>query len=76
MRILLTVACVTMLAGCARLEELDCGTDWYVLGRRDGILGADSQSNVYARRCGGAVDDVRYRNGWQDGFRSRPRPPA
>ena len=74
MRILLSVACLTMLAGCATFQELDCGTDWYVIGQRDGVLGAQPQEQTYARRCAGGVDDVRYRDGWQDGFSRRPRP--
>jgi hypothetical protein len=74
LRILLTVACLTMLAGCVRFEELDCGEDWNALGQRDGVLGAFPQGDVYARRCSGAVDDVRYRDGWDDGYRRRPTP--
>jgi hypothetical protein len=50
------------------------GPDWYAVGQRDGILGAQPQEESYARRCGGAVDAARYREGWQDGFSRRPRP--
>jgi hypothetical protein len=76
MRILLTVACLTLLAGCVRFEELDCGDDWYVLGQRDAALGAYPQGDRYARSCGGTVDDARYRDGWRDETRRRPAPGA
>jgi len=75
-RILLTVACLATLAGCAGFGAADCGPDWYAIGHRDGILGAYPQSDLYARRCDGPVDAARYRDGWQDGFRRRPNPTA
>ena len=68
------VACLVALAGCAGLGVADCGPDWYAVGQRDGVLGAQPQDEIYARRCGGAVDTSRYREGWQDGFSRRPRP--
>lgn len=70
MRVLFAVACFIVLAGCAA----DCGPDWFAIGQRDGILGAQPQEETYAGRCGGAVDAARYREGWQDGFSRRPRP--
>ena len=72
----MAVACLATLAGCVRFEELDCGEDWYVLGQRDGVLGAQPQEEAYARRCAVPVDAVRYRDGWSDGYRRRARPAA
>ena len=59
-----------MVAGCA---GIDCGSDWYAVGQRDGRLGADAQIENYAARCGGNVDRGRYAEGWQSGFAMRPR---
>lgn len=72
MKTLFACASFVALCGCAA----DCGPDWYAIGQRDGILGAQPQDEIYARRCGGAVDAARYREGWQDGFGRRPRPTA
>jgi hypothetical protein len=58
------------LTGCA---SLDCGSDWYATGQRDGRLGADSQVENYAGRCGGNVDRARYAEGWESGWAMRPR---
>lgn len=70
------VAALLILAGCASLGAADCGPDWYSIGQRDGRIGAQPQDASYAGRCGVEVDSARYREGWQDGFRSRPRPAA
>ena len=64
------LACSAVLAGCA---GLDCGSDWYATGQRDGRLGADSQIESYAARCGGNVDRGRYAEGLQSGLAMRPR---
>lgn len=74
MKHLTSVAFFTFLAGCAGLNAVDCGPDWYATGQRDGRLGAQPQEEIYAARCGGGVDSARYRDGWQDGFSRRPRP--
>jgi hypothetical protein len=58
------------LAACA---GLDCGSDWQEIGQRDGRLGADSQIEYYAARCGGNVDRTRYAAGWESGTAMRPR---
>jgi hypothetical protein len=63
-----------LVAGCAGPGSVDCGPDWYAIGQRDGRLGAQPQDEIYARRCGGGVDAVRYREGLQDGYRMRPVP--
>jgi hypothetical protein len=70
--LILAASCMT-LAGCA---GLDCGSDWYATGQRDGRIGADSQIENYAARCGGNVDRGRYASGWDDGRAMRPRPPV
>lgn len=72
----LAAAALIGLAGCAGVGAGDCGPDWYAIGQRDGVLGAQPQAEIYATRCGGGVDAVRYREGWQDGFSRRPRPTA
>jgi len=66
MRLLLVVASLVALAGCAVFGAPDCDSDWYEVGQRDGILGAPWQYENYAQRCGDAVDAVRYREGWRD----------
>jgi hypothetical protein len=69
-KMLTLAACCMTLAGCAALE---CDTNWYETGRRDGILGADTQIENYARRCGGKLDRGRYTQGLQQGLSMRPR---
>jgi hypothetical protein len=64
-----------ILAGCAGLGA-DCGSDWYSIGSRDGRLGADSQVENHAARCGGKVDRARYAEGWDAGWAMRPRVPS
>ena len=58
------------LTGCAALE---CNTDWFETGRRDGLMGADYEIESYVERCEGNVDRARYRAGWEDGSGQRPR---
>jgi hypothetical protein len=65
--------CCAILAGCA---GTDCGSDWYAIGQRDGRIGADSQIESYAARCGGQVDRARYAEGLRAGFAMRPRVPS
>jgi hypothetical protein len=76
MKLLLAGASLIVLAGCAGVGAADCGPDWHAIGQRDGVLGVQPQDENYARRCAGAVDAVRYREGWEDGFRRRPKPPV
>jgi hypothetical protein len=76
MKICASLGALLILAGCAAFDAADCGPDWYSIGQRDGTLGAPLQDANYAGRCGTEVDAARYREGWQDGFRSRPRPAA
>jgi hypothetical protein len=59
-----------VISGCAA----DCGGDWHEIGQRDGRLGAQSQSDSYAARCGAAVDAERYAAGYRAGFAQRPAP--
>ena len=75
MKVLFATGCLVVLAGCAGLGAADCGPDWYAVGQRDGILGAQPQEEIYAGRCG-TIDAGRYREGWQDGISRRPRPTA
>jgi len=67
----LLAACCAIMTGCAA----DCGSDWYAIGQRDGRLGADSQADNYAGRCGGRVDRARYAEGREAGLAMRPRQP-
>jgi len=68
----LSIFAVLLLAGCA--GTADCGPDWYSIGQRDGRINAGSQAARYAARCGGTVDEARYREGYADGFSYRPPP--
>lgn len=68
-KVLILAACATF-AGCAALE---CDTNWYETGRRDGLLGAESQAEYYSGLCSGNVDVLRYLEGWQAGVAMRPR---
>ena len=76
MRLLLVVASLVTLAACAGFDAPGCDSDWYEVGLRDGFLGAPWQDESYAQRCGDAVNAVRYREGWRDGDRRRPRAPV
>ena len=64
---------ILALSGCAALE---CDTNWFETGRRDGLLGAEAQAEYYARRCNGNVDVLRYLEGWHAGVALRPRQSA
>ena len=66
-------AAAILLTGCAALE---CDTDWYETGRRDGRLGAQAQAEYYVGRCGPGVDVMRYLEGWYVGVSMRPRESA
>jgi len=60
------------IAGCA--TSADCGSDWRSTGERDGRLGAGSQAERYAARCGVPVDAAAYEEGYRLGFSHRPIP--
>jgi hypothetical protein len=66
----LLVLGVLAAAGCAA----DCGSDWRSTGERDGRLGAGSQAERYAARCGVPVDAAAYEEGYRLGFSHRPIP--
>jgi hypothetical protein len=68
------VVLTVLLAGCAGPGGVDCGPDWRAIGERDGRLGAGSQAQRYASRCGGNVDTAAYDDGYQRGFAYRPVP--
>ena len=76
MKLIVPIAFVGILGGCASLGSSDCTADWYQVGKRDGRLGAQPQAEIYQRRCGAAaqVDAARYSEGWRDGFAERPKP--
>jgi hypothetical protein len=73
MRHILAAAWVAASLGCA---GLDCGSDWYAIGQRDGRIGAESQAERYAAQCGGKMDRARYAEGLQAGAAMRPRVPS
>jgi hypothetical protein len=66
---LLLLACPLFVSACAS----DCGSDWYQTGERDGRMGAGSQAERYAARCG-SIDSARYAEGYRAGFALRPPP--
>jgi len=37
-----------LVAGCA---TVDCGSDWFAIGQRDGRINAGSQAERYAVKC-------------------------
>ena len=67
------LAACALVTGCA---GVDCGSDWYSIGQRDGRIGAESQADGYAARCSGQVDRARYQEGLQAGLAMRPRVPS
>jgi len=66
----LAILALMLLAGCAGAG--DCGPDWRSIGRRDGALGAGSQAERYAARCGTTVDTAAYDEGYRQGLAQRP----
>jgi hypothetical protein len=70
MRTMALLVAAAALAGCAT----DCGPDWRSIGQRDGRLGAGSQAERYAARCGVPVDTAAYEDGYREGFAHRPPP--
>lgn len=67
---------IVSLSGCAAAQKADCGGDWFNVGKRDGRIGASSQVEHYASRCGVPVDVERYDAGYRAGSAERPRPPV
>ena len=59
-----------LVAGCA---TVDCGSDWFAIGQRDGRINAGSQAERYAVKCTG-IDTARYGEGYREGFAQRPTP--
>ena len=62
---------VALLAGCA--GTADCGSDWYAIGERDGLLGAPFQAEQYAGHCS-TIDTARYDEGFRVASARRPLP--
>jgi hypothetical protein len=67
---------IVSLSGCAGAGGVDCAADWFEIGKRDGRIGAYSQADRYAARCGAALDRERYEQGHRAGSAERPRPPV
>jgi len=61
------------LAGCAG-TSVDCGPDWFEIGKRDGRIAAGSQIERYAARCGVPVDRARYEEGYRESLAQRGPP--
>lgn len=76
MKTSIAAAALLLIAGCAGLSSVDCTTDAYSLGARDGRLGATPQAELYAQRCGTAPDLQKYNEGWAAGRAQRPTPPV
>jgi hypothetical protein len=58
------------LPGCAALE---CDTNWFETGRRDGLIGVQPQTEYYTGLCKERLDLARYLDGWHAGAAMRPR---
>jgi hypothetical protein len=70
--VLLALACVLLMAGCAgsTSEERCAHTDWYRQGYTDGLTTWYSRIDEHTARCAAAgvtPDAARYRVGWNDG---------
>jgi hypothetical protein len=76
MKTSIAVLALLLIGGCASLTSVDCTTDAYSLGARDGRLGATPQADLYAQRCGTAPDWEKYNAGWAAGRAQRPTPPV
>jgi uncharacterized protein DUF2799 len=61
-----------LLAGCAAMSENECRTsNWYDLGQRDALAGAQPQIEHYAEHCGHFAvkpDEQQYLAGWALGY--------
>ncbi len=66
-----TILLLTLLAGCA--STTNCGSDWYAIGERDGLLGAPFQAEQYAGQCT-TMDTARYDEGFRVAYARRPLP--
>lgn len=60
-----------LVAGCA--ATVDCGSDWFAVGRSEGRINALNQAERYAAKCPG-MDTARYNEGYRDGISQRPIP--
>jgi hypothetical protein len=65
------VLLLLVVAGCA--SAIDCGSDWFAIGQRDGRMNALNQTARYSAQCSG-MDSARYNEGYRDGFSQRPIP--
>ena len=72
----LAMLVVLLSAGCTVPGSRDCETDWTSLGQRDGRLGAGSQAERYAAKCGKPVDAAAYDEGYRQGASQRPHVPS
>jgi hypothetical protein len=68
---LLAAACLALVASCAGVDALDCKSNWYAIGQRDGLERVSPQDDLHALSCPGSVDTARYREGWRDGLARR-----
>lgn len=69
------VLAAILLGSCATLSEEECQySDWELLGRQDGIDGADvSKFQTYVRECGRygtPPDPVAWQTGWEEGLKT------
>jgi len=72
----LAMLVVILMTGCTVPGSRDCETDWTSLGQRDGRLGAGSQAERYAAKCGKPVDTAAYDAGYREGSSHRPHVPS
>jgi hypothetical protein len=69
------VFCTVLLHGCATGAAVECnGVDWYQAGRRDATLDGRDESKIIAESCGTAFNAARYRQGFDEGLREKPKP--
>jgi hypothetical protein len=72
----LAILAAGLVAGCTTPGSGDCESDWRSLGQRDGRIGASSQVERYAAKCGKAADEAAYAEGYREGFARRPYIPS
>lgn len=58
-----------LLCGCAAMSESECrSANWFLIGKRDALMGVRPQLDNYARQCAGfTAFEKEYLEGWQLG---------
>ena len=85
MRVMLAVAaCAALVSGCESMnQKVDASRqdrcqrgDWAQVGERDGMAGSPLLADRYEYVCGDMFQAGAYKQGFDKGRASKPRPPA